>query len=264
MRPGTQSSGEAAWYLWTPWTRAEAQLPTPTMATRTALLEGAMPSTLAREALSGKRLHPRVVMPIGRSAAQLGRQRLARLDQPFQCGLALQLGRCAQAQLSGAERLQLAGGLDACARAARTSRVAAGKAEARRVAAAVAQIRLHPGKDLGRIAKRNEAVGEARRSFEGALVRTAEPDRNGRSGQSIQADALQRVPAPVESHVRLAPQLAQDLHLFLDALAAPGEVSADCLVFGGVPADADAQLEAAAAQLLQLGRLLGDDRRRAH
>ena len=57
MRPGTTSLGEAARYLWTPWTRAEAQLPTPTTATRTAwLLAGIAQATTGsafRKAFTG-------------------------------------------------------------------------------------------------------------------------------------------------------------------------------------------------------------------
>src|SRR3954463_3690105 len=100
MRPGTNSSGEASRYLWTPWTRAEAQLPTPTMATRTAGFpeEGLIPS-----GYHGKRLPESVYQRFitsalallaarsGALAAELGRQHPSCFQQPFEHSRALHI-----------------------------------------------------------------------------------------------------------------------------------------------------------------------------
>src|ERR1051326_4331771 len=84
MRPGTNSSGEASRYLWTPWTSAEAQLPTPTMATRTTRRDrevGSMATAYHEKALSGKRLP----LAVGASGYHL-----ARADDRRRCAR----GRC--------------------------------------------------------------------------------------------------------------------------------------------------------------------------
>jgi hypothetical protein len=93
------------------------------------------------------------------------------------------------------------------------------------------------------------------------LGSTAHPDRDGMRGETIESDLLQRVVTALEGDERLAPQSSKDLDLLFEPSGACGEVDVQGLVLGGVPADADAQLEAAIAQLLELGSLLGDQRR---
>jgi hypothetical protein len=56
------------------------------------------------------------------------------------------------------------------------------------------------------------------------------------------------------------PQLAEQGDLLLDARSAPGERHAEGLVLDGVPTDADAQADATAGQVVDLGHLLGPER----
>jgi hypothetical protein len=61
----------------------------------------------------------------------------------------------------------------------------------------------------------------------------------------------QQLPGPEQPH---------DLELFLQPLAAIPDVLAERLELDGVPADADAQAQAAAREDVDLRRLLGDER----
>src|SRR5207249_3547559 len=68
----------------------------------------------------------------------------------------------------------------------------------------------------------------------------ANPDRNGPlDGPWIEPGVRDLMPAPAIRHYLLGPQQAQHLNSFL-AAAAPGpKILAECLVFHGIPADAD-------------------------
>ena len=66
--------------------------------------------------------------------------------------------------------------------------------------------------------------------------------------------------AALEGDVRLRPQRLHHLHLLLRAAAAVVKVLVQAGEFHRVPADADAQPEAAAAQHIETGGLLRDQR----
>ena len=66
--------------------------------------------------------------------------------------------------------------------------------------------------------------------------------------------------ASAEGHAALRPQAAHQLDLFLGSLASVGEILAQCLVFDGVPTDADAEAQPSIAQQVDLGGLLCDQR----
>ena len=69
--------------------------------------------------------------------------------------------------------------------------------------------------------------------------------------------------SPSNSTVGARPERAQQGDLLLDAPAARMEVLAERLELDVVPADADAEPQAPAAEVVDLGRLLGDERRLA-
>ena len=64
--------------------------------------------------------------------------------------------------------------------------------------------------------------------------------------------------AALELHVRLRPKRAHDLHLLFRAAPAIVKILVQAFVFDLIPADADAEPEAAVAQPIEPGRLLGD------
>ena len=87
----------------------------------------------------------------------------------------------------------------------------------------------------------------------------AEPDRDGLlRWQRVEAGIGDLVPLAVIGDEVVAPQRAHDLDLLLAALAAVGEIHAERLIFDVVPADANAEAQAAPAQDIDGGGLFGD------
>ena len=100
--------------------------------------------------------------------------------------------------------------------------------------------------------------------WQGALVMPAEPHRHlARGRPRVDAGIVDRVPAALEADMRLGPQRLHDLHLLLRAAAAIVEILVEPDELDLVPADPDAEPEPAAAQHVEAGRLLGDERRLA-
>src|SRR5581483_11951009 len=78
--------------------------------------------------------------------------------------------------------------------------------------------------------------------------------------QWVEAGRPDRLVPPLEGDHWLRREAADQLDLFLEAPCPVLEVLAEPLVLNPVPADADAQPEAAAGQHVDLDRLLGDER----
>jgi hypothetical protein len=65
----------------------------------------------------------------------------------------------------------------------------------------------------------------------------------------------------MERCVRFCPERLHEPHLFLRPPAASTEIHAQALEFDLIPADADAEAEAASAQFIEGGRLFCNQRR---
>src|SRR6516225_5278130 len=113
---------------------------------------------------------------------------------------------------------------------------------------------------IGRIGVRHPAVapfGDARQS---ALMMPTKPHLHlARSGPRVDAGVLDRVPPALEVDMRLGPQRLHDLHLLLRAPPTVVEILVEPGKLDLVPADPDAEPEAAAAQHVETGRLFGDE-----
>ena len=104
-------------------------------------------------------------------------------------------------------------------------------------------------------------VAEAGGAPDRDRLERSEPDRDGAlHGRRVDPDVAQPVPAALEGDEILAPEAAQDLHLLLHPPAPIAEVLVQGLELDRVPADADAEARAPAAEDVELGRLLGDQR----
>src|SRR5207302_10443510 len=89
----------------------------------------------------------------------------------------------------------------------------------------------------------------------------AEPHRHlARGGPRVDPSIVDRVPAALEADMRLLPQRLHDLHLLLGAAAAVVEILVEAGELDLVPADTDAEAEAAAAQHIEAGRLFRHQR----
>jgi hypothetical protein len=100
--------------------------------------------------------------------------------------------------------------------------------------------------------------GDARQSV---FVVAAIPERDApRSRARVDAGVVDGVVLALEGHVRLRPERLHDLRLFLRPAATVVEILVQGGEFNLVPADADAQAEAAAGQHVEAGRLLRDQR----
>src|SRR3982074_3378441 len=114
---------------------------------------------------------------------------------------------------------------------------------------------------IRRIGVRHPAIAEFGDALDGPFVMTAEPHRYlAGSGARVDAGILERMPTALESDVRRGPQLLHDLPLLLGAAAAIVEVFVETDEFDLVPADTDPEPEPAAAQRVEAGGLLGDQR----
>src|ERR1700730_14253351 len=92
----------------------------------------------------------------------------------------------------------------------------------------------------------------------------AVPHRHlARGRPRVDAGVIDRVPPPLEAHMRLGPQLLHDLDLLFGAAAAIVEVLVETGELDLVPADADAEPETAAAQRIEAGHLFRDQNRLA-
>ena len=80
------------------------------------------------------------------------------------------------------------------------------------------------------------------------------------TGSGLMPACWMRVVLAVEVDELFGPERAQQRDLLLDAAAAVVEVLAERLELDGVPADADAEPQAAAGEHVDLRRLLGDER----
>src|SRR5581483_6254883 len=113
-------------------------------------------------------------------------------------------------------------------------------------------------------ALREEAVRDSSGTANRLLGGAADPDRNRPlDGQRVDAGARDRVPAPVEVDDRLRPESPHHLDLLLHPPPAVAEVLAQRLELDEVPAEPDAETEASAREEVDLGRLLGRERRLA-
>jgi hypothetical protein len=90
---------------------------------------------------------------------------------------------------------------------------------------------------------------------------SAEPERDLLRRQAVEAHVIDVMELALEAEERLRPEQLQHLHLLGEARAAAVYVLADRPVLGLLPADADAELEAAATDEVEFRRLLGNDRR---
>src|SRR3546814_10853135 len=79
--------------------------------------------------------------------------------------------------------------------------------------------------------------------------------------QQIEDGLVYAFERAVESDEFPRPQQAQQLRLLADAAGAGAEILPHRLVLDGVPAEADAEEQPPARQHVDLGRLLGDQRR---
>src|SRR5829696_1071010 len=88
---------------------------------------------------------------------------------------------------------------------------------------------------------------------------TAEPQRDfALSRPGIDAGVREAVPFALERHVGIGPQRFHHLDLFLGPLAPVVEILVEADELHLVPADADAEPEAAAAEHVETGGLLGN------
>src|SRR5262245_52155775 len=91
---------------------------------------------------------------------------------------------------------------------------------------------------------------------------TTKPQGNGTlDRQRVEASVTDMVPAPMEVDHFLRPQGPHHGNLFLRALATIMEILTQSLIFRRVPANANAQAQASAAQHIDFRRLLCDQRR---
>jgi hypothetical protein len=90
----------------------------------------------------------------------------------------------------------------------------------------------------------------------------AEPQRNFAAGrQRIDAGVLEAVPLALERNVGIGPQRFHHLDLFLGPLAPVVEILVEADELHLVPAHADAEPEAAVAEHVETGGLLGNQNR---
>src|SRR5207248_6648719 len=90
----------------------------------------------------------------------------------------------------------------------------------------------------------------------------ADPDRDRPlDRQRVEPGLVDAVVASLDGDHRLAPEAAHYVELLLHPPGAVLEILAERLELDVVPADADAEPEAAAIEHVDLGRLLGDERR---
>src|SRR5215218_10924565 len=93
---------------------------------------------------------------------------------------------------------------------------------------------------------------------------TAEPQRNfALRWPRIDAGVRQAVPFALECHIGIGPQRLHHLHLLLGPLAPVVEILVEADELHLVPADTDAEPEAAAAAHVEAGGLLGHQHRLA-
>src|SRR5205085_1250321 len=98
-------------------------------------------------------------------------------------------------------------------------------------------------------------------AVEGALVMPAKPYRHLAAFRArVDAGVVDRVPAALEDDMRLGPQRLHEFDLLFRAAAAVVEILVEPGEFDLVPTDPDAEAETAAAQDIERGGLLGDER----
>src|SRR5438105_3382721 len=90
-----------------------------------------------------------------------------------------------------------------------------------------------------RVPERNETVCQSRRALQHAIITSANPDWNRRRRHAIQADAVERMPTPLERDIQLGPEFVQHVDLLLQPPTPRPKILAERLVLGRVPADAD-------------------------
>src|SRR5689334_13793046 len=99
----------------------------------------------------------------------------------------------------------------------------------------------------GWVAEREPAVGDLGNAAQEVVAGgRADPYRDRLRDRAAEADVLDVVITALESHVGLGPEAAQQGDLLVHATAAIVEVGAKGAVLERVPADADAEDEAAA------------------
>jgi hypothetical protein len=131
-------------------------------------------------------------------------------------------------------------------------------AELRRLAARLAQVFLYlrpPFRAPLRGAGKDEAIAESRSSPKDRLGEASEPDRDAASGAGIDTGTIDVIELALERHQGLAPELAQELHLFLLAPATSVEALPERLVLDVVPTDADTEADASAGEQVDVGHL---------
>jgi hypothetical protein len=105
------------------------------------------------------------------------------------------------------------------------------------------------------------AVGGAGDASQDAFgTARSHPERDVAIGTRVDGDAVEPVEPTVEGDERLAEQGSHHLELLLDEGGSVGEGDAERFVLGGVPADADGDVESAARQAVDRGDLLGHER----
>ena len=103
------------------------------------------------------------------------------------------------------------------------------------------------------------AVGEAAGALEGGVAAAADENGDGARGLGVHGDVSELIVVAAEGDVVLAPEQLEDLDGFVGAGAAGVDVDAAGLeLLGVLAADADAEDEAAAGELVELGGLEGD------
>src|ERR1019366_8348585 len=111
----------------------------------------------------------------------------------------------------------------------------------------------------GRIRERHPAIANPGDAPQDRVGVAAPPDRYAaRLRARVDAGVVDIVVAALELHVRPRPQRAHHLHLLFRAVAAVVKILVQAFVFDLVPADTDAQTEAAVAEQIEAGGLFGD------
>jgi len=109
--------------------------------------------------------------------------------------------------------------------------------------------------------ERNPAVTDARGALDDRVYASPEPDRDLAGGQRVEPGLRNAVPLPLEADRVPAPELAHERDLLFLALAPVVEVLAERLVLDRVPSGPDPQAQPAAREYIDLGCLLGHERR---
>ena len=109
--------------------------------------------------------------------------------------------------------------------------------------------------------ERKPTVGDSSDAVEDSRRTATEPDGNFSPGREwIDSRVRDGVPLALEFDAGLRPELTKNIDLFFAPSAAVTEVFSEYLVLDGIPARTDTEPEPPAAEYVEGGRLLGDQR----